>query len=86
VKTAEAVGLSMTQPELKRPPRGYSADHPRLEGLRLKELTVFQRHELEPWIHTPKCDQRIRAQLDGARPLVKWIGEVVGPSRRPQQR
>jgi uncharacterized protein (TIGR02453 family) len=86
VKVAEAAGLSTPQPELKRPPRGYSADHPRLDRLRLKELTVFERHELEPWLHTPECDKRIRVQLDGARPLVKWISEVVGPSRRADRR
>src|SRR3954462_9958623 len=34
VRTAEAAGLEMTAPELKRAPRGYPQDHPRIDRLR----------------------------------------------------
>src|SRR3954463_10495656 len=36
LKTAGAEGLELTTPELKRAPRGYPEDHPRIERLRLK--------------------------------------------------
>jgi hypothetical protein len=49
----------------------------------MTELTVARRHPLEPWLHRPECDQRIRRELESARPLVEWLAEHVGPSRRP---
>jgi uncharacterized protein (TIGR02453 family) len=81
--TAGRGGLIPPEPELKRPPRGYRADHPRLEHLRRKQLTVSLRHPLEPWLHEPACDERVRSELRAARPLVKWLAETVGPSERP---
>jgi uncharacterized protein (TIGR02453 family) len=82
VKTAAAAGLQLNDPALKRAPRGYAIDHPRIDRLRLKELTVHRRHDLEPWLHTSACAERVRAELEAARPLVRWLGEHVGPSQR----
>src|SRR5437763_6025014 len=59
VKAAEAAGLAVPDPELKRAPRGYPPDHPRIDRLRMKELTVYRRHQLEPWVHKSACDERI---------------------------
>jgi uncharacterized protein (TIGR02453 family) len=81
VDAAAAAGLSVPEPELKRAPRGYSPDHPRIDRLRLKELTVYRRHALEPWLHEPACPARVRSELQVARPLVEWLEEHVGPSR-----
>ena len=80
---ARRAGLTPADPTLKRPPRGYPMDHPRIDHLRRRELTVARRHALEPWLHEPACDDRIRSQLRGARPLVRWLAETVGPSTRP---
>jgi len=82
VRTAAAAGLEMSPPELKRAPRGYPLDHPRIDRLRLKRITVGARHELGPWVHTAECDARAGAQLRAARPLVRWLGEHVGPTQR----
>jgi uncharacterized protein (TIGR02453 family) len=79
VKTAEAEGLQLTAPELKRAPRGYPDDHPRIDRLRLKEITVTRRHPLGPWVHKPRADKLVRTQLDAARPLVSWLAKHVGP-------
>ena len=84
--TAEAGGLSPAPPALKRAPKGYAADHPRIERLRMKELTVSRRHQLEPWLHDQRCVERVRSELDAARPHVKWLAETVGPSTRPRSR
>src|SRR5262245_29707948 len=46
VGTAEGAGLEPSQPELKRAPRGYPMDHPRIERLRMKNITVYRRHPL----------------------------------------
>jgi uncharacterized protein (TIGR02453 family) len=83
---AQAGGLQPGEPELKRAPKGYSPDHPRIQRLRMKQLTVSCRHELEPWLHTVKCDQQVIAQLTAARPLVSWLAETVGPSTRRRGR
>jgi uncharacterized protein (TIGR02453 family) len=75
---AEAGGLELSTQALKRAPRGYPLDHPRIERLRLKSLTVSKRHDLEPWLHKPACDKKVRAQLEAARPLVEWLRQHVG--------
>jgi uncharacterized protein (TIGR02453 family) len=82
--TAEAAGLEPAPPELKRAPRGYPLDHPRIDRLRMKEITVYRRHPLEPWLHKPEAVSRIRTELEAARPLVAWLAKHVGPS--PRQR
>lgn len=77
---AERGGLEAAEPELKRAPRGYPMDHRRLHRLRMKQLTVSRSHPLEPWLHEPICDERVRSEMVSARPLVKWLAETVGPS------
>ena len=68
---------------MKRAPKGYSPDHPKIERLRMKQLTLFDPHELGRWLHTPACDKRIRTQFDAAKPFVTWINKHVGPSTEP---
>ena len=82
VRAGEGEGLVLSEPALKRAPRGYPADHPRLDLLRLKTLTMFRRHELGAWLHTKRCDDVVRGELEALRPLVRWLGEWVGPSQR----
>jgi uncharacterized protein (TIGR02453 family) len=77
---AEAADLELIAPELKRAPRGYPLDHPRIDRLRLKHLTLYHRHPLGDWLHTPAASERVAAQLDAARPLVAWLTKHVGPS------
>ena len=84
IASAHTAGLETAPPGLKRAPRGYPLDHPRIERLRMKEITVYHRHPLEPWLHTAKCRDRIRAELESARPLVAWLAKHVGPSTRPR--
>jgi uncharacterized protein (TIGR02453 family) len=86
VAPAEAVGLSLVEPELKRSPRGYPNDHPRRDRLRLKRITVYRRHALEPWLHRPRCDKLMTSELEAAAPLVRWLEKQVGPSTRPRER
>jgi uncharacterized protein (TIGR02453 family) len=83
IKTAGAAGLTLGEPELKRAPKGYSPDHPRIERLRLKTITVHHRHGLEPWLHESACDEVVGSELDSVRPLVNWLAKHVGPSEVP---
>ena len=84
VKRAEAGDLELAPPAIKRAPRGYRVDHPQIDRLRLKHLTISRRHQLEPWLHEATCDQRVQSQLQAARPFVTWVAETVGPSTRPR--
>jgi len=83
---AEAGGLALNEPVLTRAPRGYPADHPELDLLRRKSLTVSKRHELRTWLHKPDCGRRVRAHLEAAAPLVAWLREHVGPTQSPRSR
>jgi uncharacterized protein (TIGR02453 family) len=80
LKVATDAGLEPAPPELKRAPRGYPLDHPRLDRLRMKELTVHRRRPVGAWLHKRSADKRIREELESARPLVKWLDKHVGPA------
>ena len=86
ITRANKAGLQLNDPDLKRAPRGYAPDHPRVDLLRHRSLTVAQRHDLRPWLHKPQCGKRIRDQLDAAAPLVKWLREQVGASQHGTRR
>ena len=81
IRAAEDAGMEAAPPQLKRAPRGYPLEHPRIDRLRMKELTVYRRHELGPWLHKRSADARVRKELDSARPLVSWLAKHVGPSQ-----
>ena len=80
VADATDAGLELTAPELKRAPRGYPPDHPRVALLRCKTFTVYRRHALQAWLHEPRGAEIVRAQLEAARPLVAWLTKHVGPA------
>jgi uncharacterized protein (TIGR02453 family) len=80
LRRASAAGLALNEPDLIRAPRGYAADHPRIDLLRRRRLTVARRHDLEPWLHEPEAGRRVRDGLDAAAPLVRWLRERIGPS------
>jgi uncharacterized protein (DUF2461 family) len=81
----ERFRAALSEPELKRAPRGYKTDHPRLDYLRLKRMTMSRRHPLKAWLHKRHCDQLVRSELEAARPLVTWLAETVGPSTLPRR-
>jgi uncharacterized protein (TIGR02453 family) len=83
IASAERGGLELGAAELKRGPRGYPPDHPRMDLLRRRRMVVVQRHDLGAWVHRPEAGARIRAQLVAATPLVRWLQRHVGPSQLP---
>jgi uncharacterized protein (TIGR02453 family) len=82
VARAEAAGLELNEPDLVRGPRGYPADHPRMDLLRRRRLIVAKRHAVGRWVERPGAGTRIREQLDASAPLVRWLRTHVGPSER----
>jgi uncharacterized protein (TIGR02453 family) len=85
IARARDADLELNEPDLVRGPRGYPADHPRLDLLRRRRLTVARRHELGAWLHRPAAGARIREGLDAASPLVGWLRKHVGPTTTPRR-
>ncbi len=71
---------------LKTAPRGFPADHPRIELLRYKGLVAWQEWPVEPWLSTPAAKDRIAEFLAITQPLADWLDDQVGPSQEPESR
>lgn len=69
--------------ELKTAPRGYPRDHPRVELLRHKGLTINRAFPVEDWHATPEAAARITGVWDAAAPMNAWLNRHVGPSTLP---
>ena len=69
----ERAGFTVDGDRLKTAPRGYDADHPRIELLRHRSLTVAKDYGFEPIIHSPELLDAVRADWQAARPLVEWV-------------
>ena len=65
---------------LKTAPRGYPADHPRIELLRHKGLVAWREWPVEPWLGTAAAREHVAGFLAAARPLSGWLDSHVGPS------
>ncbi|MEM9606076.1 MAG: DUF2461 domain-containing protein [Actinomycetota bacterium] len=65
---------------LKRAPKGYPADHPRVELLRHKGLTVSRRYAPAGWLATRGALKRIVDTWRLATPVNDWLDTNVGPS------
>jgi uncharacterized protein (TIGR02453 family) len=63
---------------LRTTPRGYDADHPRIDLLRHKSLTLGRSYGFEPVIHSPELLDRVRADWRAGRPFVEWVAENAG--------
>ena len=73
--TIERKGYEVGGDRLKTTPRGYDADHPRIELLRHRSLTAGRSLGFEPVIHTGALLDEIRKDWRAARPLVEWIAD-----------
>lgn len=66
-------GFQIGGEQLKTTPRGYPADHARIELLRHKSLTASRNYGFEPVIHTAELLSRVRKDWRSLRPLVEWL-------------
>ncbi|HET7387454.1 MAG TPA: DUF2461 domain-containing protein [Nocardioidaceae bacterium] len=71
-------GLEVGGEQLKRPPRGFDADHPRVELLKHKSLTAGRDYGFEDVIHTSELLALVRRDWRWMRPLVEWISDRIG--------
>ena len=77
--TLTGAGWDIGGDRLKTSPRGYPADHPRIELLRYRSLTAGRSHGFEPIIHTPELLDVVRDDWRALRPLVEWVAENAEP-------
>ncbi|UGT71816.1 DUF2461 domain-containing protein [Nocardia gipuzkoensis] len=78
-----AAGFTIGGEKLKTKPKGYDADHPRIDLLRHKSITCGREFGAPAWLETPRAAKEVRAAWEKMRPLVEWLAAVVGgvPSR-----
>lgn len=68
-----------THERLTSVPRGYPADHPRIELLRMKGIFAGKTFAPEAWLSTRRAVQRVRRVMNEVRPLADWLRVHVGP-------
>ena len=69
----QKAGWTLGGDKLKTSPRGYDADHPRIELLRHKSMTLGKSYGFEPIIHSPDLVAQIRNDWRATRPLLDWL-------------
>jgi uncharacterized protein (TIGR02453 family) len=74
----EKAGFEIGGEKLKTSPRGYDADHPRIDLLRHKSLTAGKPYGFDQVIHSPKLVDAVRKDWRALRPLVEWVGDRLG--------
>jgi uncharacterized protein (TIGR02453 family) len=72
-----AVDFSLEGETLKTRPKGFSADHPRLELLRRKEIMAIHRLGTPDWLGTSEVVDHVRTEWRQVRPLVEWMTQHV---------
>jgi uncharacterized protein (TIGR02453 family) len=68
---------------LKTAPRGYPADHPRIDLLRNKGITISKAWPPAAWLGTAKAADRVVKVWRDAKPFNAWLKTNVGPSTEP---
>jgi uncharacterized protein (TIGR02453 family) len=74
----ERAGFEIGGEKLKTSPRGYDADHPRIELLRHKSLTAGKPYGFDEVIHSPRLVDAVRKDWRALRPLVEWVNVRLG--------
>ena len=65
-------GFEIRGDQLKTSPRGYSTDHPRIDLLRYKSMSMTKSYGFED-LDTPAVLDRVREDWRALRPLVEWV-------------
>jgi len=69
-------GFEIRGEQLKTSPRGYPADHPRIDLLRYKSMALGKSYGFEN-LNTPALLDRVRGDWRALRPLVEWVAARV---------
>ena len=66
-------GFTVGGDRLKTSPRGFDADHPRIDLLRHKSMTFGKDYGFDESIHTEALLDRVRADWRAGRRFVEWV-------------
>ncbi|ONI74544.1 hypothetical protein BWI15_11640 [Kribbella sp. ALI-6-A] len=80
LRRLEREGFVISGDLLKRPLRGYPADHPRATLLRHKSVIATRPLGCEDWLHTAEAAHRVQAAFSQLRPLTQWMVKNVSLS------
>jgi uncharacterized protein (TIGR02453 family) len=86
VRRLRDAGYEVEGDQLIRTPRGWPADHPRVELLRHKSLHGSQQWTPADWLHTRAALERVRDAWRAFSPLNRWLDENVGATSTPADR
>ncbi len=86
VATLRRAGWEIGGQRLKTRPRGFDADHPRIELLRHRTLVAHRHWEPAPWLHTARARQRVQKAWRELGDLGSWLDSNVGASDRRAER
>lgn len=79
-------GFEIEGDRLVRTPRGYPADHPRIELLRHRSVHASQQWTPQDWLHDRTALDRVRDSWRRFTPLNEWLADNVGASTAPPDR
>ncbi len=74
----QKAGWELGGEALKTAPRGYDADHPRIDLLRHKSISLRKSYGFEPVIHSAELLDLVREDWRAGRKLVQWVGAHTG--------
>lgn len=77
LKKLVGAGWEVGGDTLKTAPRGYSADHARIDLLRHKSLTVSKSYGFDSVIHQAALLDAVREDWRTIAPLLSWVGAEV---------
>lgn len=86
VATLDKAGWEIGGDRLKTRPRGYDADHPRIELLRHRTLIAHRTWEPAQWLHTARARTRVRDAWRQLADLGTWLDRNVGASAQETDR
>jgi uncharacterized protein (TIGR02453 family) len=75
-----ATGFEIAGEQLKTRPRGYDADHPRIDLLRHKSLMAIRSFGAPGWLSTARALDEVRGGWRALMPLSEWVDANVGPA------
>ncbi len=70
-------GWELGGEQLKTAPRGYDADHRRIDLLRHKSLYAGKSYAFDKVIHSPDLLDEVRADWHALRPLIDWLARTA---------
>ncbi|MBK1788646.1 DUF2461 domain-containing protein [Prauserella cavernicola] len=83
--TLRRQGWEIAGDALKTKPRGFDADHPRLDLLRHRSVYAVRVWEPDDALHERTCLDRVRKAWRQLRPFNEWARDHVGPSELPRR-